>query len=91
MELDDQDLWVLRAYGSFLMRRDAFDEAIEVIRRALELDPVSPLSNRHYAMMLYSARRYDECVAVSHRTLTIDPNDTSLSYRMARQVSRAAG
>ena len=81
MELDDQDLWVLRAYGSFLMRRDAFDEAIEVIRRALELDPVSPLSNRHYAMMLYSARRYDECVAISHRTLTIDPNDTSLSYK----------
>jgi TolB-like protein/Tfp pilus assembly protein PilF len=81
MELDDQDLWVLRAYGSFLMRRDAFDEALEVIRRALDLDPTSPLSNRHKAMMLYVARRYDECVAESRRTLTLDPDDLSLSYQ----------
>ena len=80
IELDDQDLWVLRAYGSFLMRRDAFDEALEVIRRALQLDPTSPLSNRHKAMMLYVARRYDECVAQSRRTLTLDPDDLSLSY-----------
>ena len=76
-----------RTYGScertalFLMRRDAFDEALEVIRGALELDPTSPLSNRHKAMMLYVARRYDECVAGSRRTLTLDPDDLSLSYQ----------
>jgi tetratricopeptide (TPR) repeat protein len=81
MALDDQDLWVLRAYASFLMRRDAFDEALEVIRQALELDPASPLSNRHHAMILYTARRYDECVAVSHNTLPLDPNDSSLAAK----------
>ena len=80
MELDDQDAWVLRAYGSFLMRRDAFDEALDIIDRAVELDPTSPLSNRHRAMMLYVARRYEECVAQSRRTLTLDPDDLSLSY-----------
>ena len=37
MALDSQDLWVLRAYASFLMRRGVFDEALDVLRRALAL------------------------------------------------------
>ena len=81
MALDDQDLWVLRAYASFLMRRNAFDEALEVVRRALELDPASPLSNRHHAMILYAARRYDECITISYKTLPLDPSDSSLSSK----------
>jgi TolB-like protein len=80
MELDDRDPWVLRAFASFLMRRDAFDEALGVIDRAIELDPTSPLSNRHKAMVLYVARRYDACIVQSRRTLTLDPHDLSLSY-----------
>jgi tetratricopeptide (TPR) repeat protein len=73
LALDPSDLWVLRAYASFLMRRDAVDEALAVIQKAIELDPASPLSNRHRAMMLYTARRYDECVALTRRTLALDP------------------
>jgi serine/threonine-protein kinase len=89
--LDGNDLWVLRAYASFLMRRDAVDEALTVIQRALDLDPASPLSNRHRAMMLYTARRYDECVAVTQRTLTLDPQDASMSYSWLGRCLEAQG
>jgi serine/threonine-protein kinase len=77
---DDQDLWVLRAYASFLMRSNAFDEALDVHRRVLALEPTSPLSHRHHAMTLYTARRYEECVTASRRALMLDPADRSISY-----------
>ena len=80
MELDDHDVWVLRGYSSFLYHRDAFDEALALKHRDLELDPTSPYSNRLKAVILYTARRYGECVAESHRTLTLDPEDLGLSY-----------
>jgi serine/threonine-protein kinase len=89
--LDDSDLWVLRAYASFLMRRGAFDEGLAVIRRALALDPVSPLSQRHYAMLLYAARRYDECVSVSRTTLSLDQHDATLAYQWLARCLEAQG
>jgi TolB-like protein/Flp pilus assembly protein TadD len=91
MALDDHDLWVVRAYASFLMRRGAFDESLAVIQRAVELDPVSPLSNRHHAMLLYAARRYDECIALTRRTLSLDPTDSALSYSWLGRCLEAQG
>ena len=91
MTLDDSDLWVLRAYASFLMRRGAFDESLGIIRRALELDPVSPLTNRHHAMLLYAARRYDQCTSVSRTTVPLDPHDLSLSYKWLGKCLEAQG
>ena len=91
LALDRSDLWVLRAYASFLMRRDAVDEALAVIQNAIELDPASPLSNRHRAMMLYTARRYDECVALTRRTLALDPENATLSYSWLARCLEAQG
>ncbi len=81
MELDAQDVWVLRGYESFLQHHEAFDEALEVNARLLALDPTSAYSNRLRATILYSARRYDECVAVCRRTLSLDPDDLALSHQ----------
>lgn len=75
MELDDRDVAVLRAYSFFLLHTGAPDDALEVHRRTLELDPVSPLSHRQTAEMLYVARRYDECVAECRRALSLEPSD----------------
>jgi Tfp pilus assembly protein PilF/TolB-like protein len=91
MALDDQDPWVLREYGTFLMSRGAFDEALEVNQRALELDPTSTLSIRFHAMMLYAARRYDECTAECQKALTLDPNDSSLVYNWLPRCLEAQG
>ena len=79
MELDDQDVSVLRAYSFFLLHHDAFDEAFEVHRRTLDLYPASPLSTKISAEMFYVARRYDECVTECRKAMTLEPNDATLN------------
>jgi len=56
----------LRALGRF-------DEAIAEGKRAVELDPLSPIINSDLAQTLSIARRYDEAIAQFHKTLEIDP------------------
>src|SRR4030095_16428922 len=80
IELDDQDVAVLRGYSNFLLNMEAVDEAFEVHQRSLELDPASPFSNRITAQMLYLARRYDECVAECRKVETLDPEGHSRVY-----------
>jgi serine/threonine-protein kinase len=79
MELDDQDVSVLRAYSFFLLHHDAFDEAFDVNRRTLALYPASPLSTRLTAEMSYFARRYEDCVAECRKAMTLEPNDATLT------------
>jgi TolB-like protein/Flp pilus assembly protein TadD len=56
----------LRALGRF-------DEAIAEGKRAVELDPLSPIINSDLGQTLSIARRYDEAIAQFHKTLEIDP------------------
>jgi len=50
-----------------------FDEAIAESRRAVELDPLSPVINSDLGSNLMVARRYDEAIAQLRKTLEIDP------------------
>ena len=50
-----------------------FDEAIAEGKRAIELDPLSPIINADLGQNLYFARRYDEAIAQLGKTLEIDP------------------
>ena len=50
-----------------------FDEAIAEGKRAVELDPLSPIINSDLGQNLYNARRYDEAIAQLRKTLEIDP------------------
>src|SRR6516162_6146651 len=56
----------LRAIGRF-------DEAIVEGKRAVELDPLSPIINSDLGRTLTIARRYDEGIAQLGKTLEIDP------------------
>ena len=61
-------------YGSDPLRAiGRFDEAIAEGKRAIELDPLSPVINMDFARTLMMARRYDEAIAQSRKTLEIDP------------------
>jgi Tfp pilus assembly protein PilF len=91
MQLDDQDLWVLRTYATFLMSRGETDEGLALNRRALDLDPTAPLSMRWQAMLLYVARRYDDCVTECRKALTLDPNDGGLVYNWLPRCLEAQG
>src|SRR6516165_1329164 len=61
-------------YGnSPLLALGRFDEAITEGKRAIELDPLSPINNADLGQNLYIARRYDEAIAQLRKTLEIDP------------------
>jgi adenylate cyclase len=49
------------------------DEAIAEGKRAIELDPLSPVINTDLGQTLFMARRYDEAIAQVRKTLEIDP------------------
>jgi TolB-like protein/Tfp pilus assembly protein PilF len=50
-----------------------FDEAIAEGKRAVELDPLSPIINSDLGRTLMVARRYDEATAQLRKTVEIDP------------------
>ena len=56
-----------------LLALGRFEEAIAEGKRAIELDPLSPIINADLGQNLYAARRYDEAIAQLRKTLEIDP------------------
>jgi DNA-binding winged helix-turn-helix (wHTH) protein/TolB-like protein len=64
------------------------EEALAEMRRALEIDPLSPIFNRQYGVILLFARQYDAGLEQSKKTVELDTNfavghsTLSLAYRM---------
>jgi serine/threonine protein kinase/tetratricopeptide (TPR) repeat protein len=54
-------------YSNFLVAQGRFDEGIREIRKAEELDPISPRAIMMTAWTLYQCRRYDEAVAKARK------------------------
>jgi TolB-like protein/Tfp pilus assembly protein PilF len=50
-----------------------FEEAIAEVKRAVELDPLSPVINTDLGTTFYYARRYDESARQLRKALEIDP------------------
>ncbi len=62
-------------YGSiFLLARNRFDEAMEIERKALELEPMTMVIRASFTWIHYQARRYEEAVASGYETVEIEPN-----------------
>jgi len=59
-----------------------FDEAMAEGKRAVELDPLSPVINADLGQNLYNARRYDEAIAQLRKTLEIDPTFYYAHYNL---------
>jgi serine/threonine protein kinase/Flp pilus assembly protein TadD len=58
-----------------------FDESLDEMDRALELDPLSLIILRDKGVNLYYARRYDEAIEQGRRVLDLDP-DFALAHRL---------
>jgi len=67
-------------YAYYLMYTAQFDKAIEEIKRAYELDPLSIVINRSVGNVYYFARRYDRAAEAFQKTIIMDPNFSS-AYR----------
>jgi TolB-like protein/Tfp pilus assembly protein PilF len=61
-------------YAEYLSAAGRHNEAIEEIKRAQEVDPLSVIINAIVAYVFYYARQYDRTIDESRRTLVLDPN-----------------
>ena len=61
-------------YGELLRKLGRLDEAVVELRRAQELDPVSPVITSSLGLTLFYARRYDQAIVQLHKALEMDAN-----------------
>ena len=74
IELQPNDATAHHWFGNdTLAALGRFEEAIAEGRRAVELDPLSPVINADLGTTFYYARRYDESARQLRKTLEIDP------------------
>ena len=84
-----------RRYGLLLQNLGRFEEARIAIRRALEIDPLSPVTNLQNAQLLFYERKYDESETLSKKNVELDPNfwyahwQLFYVYRMKRDYASA--
>jgi len=58
----------------YLMATGRFEEGVQEMKKALELDPASLVMNTFMGATLYYAGRYDEAIDQCRRTIEMDPN-----------------
>src|SRR2546425_8548086 len=58
------------------------DEAIAEMKRAQELDPLSPIISANLGMAYYYARQYDQAMEQYRKTLEMDPNFIAATFRL---------
>jgi TolB-like protein/DNA-binding winged helix-turn-helix (wHTH) protein/Tfp pilus assembly protein PilF len=77
--------WYGDGYLAFVGR---MDEAIAELRKAHELDPLSPIIATDLAKRLCDDHRYDEGVALFRRTLEVDPDFVEAHRYLAQAYAR---
>ncbi len=84
-----------RRYGLLLYDLGRFEESRIALRRALEIDSLSPVTNQNYAQLLFFERKYDESEKLSKTNIELDPNywyahwQLFYVYRMKRDYASA--
>jgi TolB-like protein/Tfp pilus assembly protein PilF len=61
-------------YSDYLSAVGRHDEALAAEKRALELDPLSPIINTWMGRRYYQARHYEQAYAAVHEALELDPD-----------------
>jgi serine/threonine-protein kinase len=91
IELNPNSAYAHENYGMIsLSLQGRVDEALEQIRLAESLDPLSARTRWLHASVFFFARRYSEAIAESRRTLELDPSYV-LAYQMIGQCYEQQG
>jgi len=69
---------------SFLLPEKRTDEALQELRTALSLDPLSSIVNTNYATTLMAAHRYPDALAEFHKVLERDPDFKPTHFRLSQ-------
>ena len=71
-------------YSEYLAAMGRFDEALAEIRRAKEIDPLSPVINAGEIWILYFARQYDEAIERGRRVAEMNPQFAEIHEYLKR-------
>jgi serine/threonine protein kinase/Flp pilus assembly protein TadD len=74
IRLDPDGSYAYRYYGNLLKATGKFDSALTVIRRAQQLEPLSPGRTNSVALMYTTLGKYDLAIHEARKALEIDPN-----------------
>jgi eukaryotic-like serine/threonine-protein kinase len=74
MELTPSSSDAHEGYGTYLVATGQFDEGLEQMKKARDLDPLSPWTLADYCVELTYARRYGEAVTQCLAALELNPN-----------------
>ncbi len=80
IELNPRSAFVRQEYATFLRVPSRFEEAIQEIELAREMEPLSPLANLYAGMIYHGAGQYERAVDVMERLLELDPNQVMGHY-----------
>lgn len=72
-------------YPFYLSSIGRSEEALEVAKGALDIDPASPAVSHSLAVQLYLARKFDRAIEQAHDTLEMDAN-FAISYAVLGEV-----
>ncbi len=74
LELNPNLAFGHEAYSNYLLSQGRFDEAVDAIKRAEELDPVSPRAILMTSWTLYLSRRFPEAVSSAAKGSSMQEN-----------------
>jgi TolB-like protein/Flp pilus assembly protein TadD len=70
-------------YGWTLSSLGRLDEAVREIKRAQELDPLSPTNNTALGLILGFARQFKGCLDYCYKAAELSPNDVPIQVNLA--------
>ncbi len=74
LELNPTYATAYQWYAESLALTGRYDESVAMGRRALKLDPLSPIVGANLAAFYWLARKYDDAIAQYQRALEMEPN-----------------
>jgi TolB-like protein/Tfp pilus assembly protein PilF len=77
-------------YPFYLSSLGRSEEALEVAKHAVDLDPASPAVSHSLAVQLYLARKFERAIEQTHGTLDMDAN-FAISYAVLGEAYLARG
>ncbi len=74
LELDHNYATAHQWYGEFLSATGRYEDGLVEVRKATDLNPLSPISYASIGLVLVPLRRYDEAAQQLRKALELDPN-----------------
>ena len=76
-------------FGQFLATSGDDEQAIPVLRRALEVDPNNPTAAYQLGLALQRTNKVDEAISLLQRAATADPNDADILTNLGMALCQA--